>query len=103
VAQKGGLPRLFRINHVLSERARVKPARVLARKDSSTQKNRLKDSDFEPRSVLRYLAESALKNFERIATLVSRKSRSAARHAAEGQRQETVLLVSAVEVRILSA
>ncbi len=31
----------------------------------------LKDSDFEPRSILRYLAESALKNFERIATLVT--------------------------------
>ena len=31
----------FRINHVLSERARVKPARVPARKDSSTRKNRL--------------------------------------------------------------
>jgi hypothetical protein len=30
----------FRINHVLSERARVKPARVPARKDSSTRKNR---------------------------------------------------------------
>ncbi len=30
----------FRINHVLSERARVKPARVPARKDSSNRKNR---------------------------------------------------------------
>ena len=30
----------FRIKHVLSERARVKPARVPARKDSSTRKNR---------------------------------------------------------------
>ena len=34
------LPRFVPIKHVLSERARVKPARVPARKDSSTRKNR---------------------------------------------------------------
>ena len=33
------LPRFVPIKHVLSERARVKPARVPARKDSSTRKN----------------------------------------------------------------
>jgi hypothetical protein len=58
-----------------------------------------RNSDFEPRSVLRYLAESALENSDPSESLIEIGSTI----GAEGQRQETVLLVSAVELRILSA
>ena len=59
----------------------------------------LKDSDFKPRSVLRYLAESALENSDPSESLIEIGNTI----GAEGQRQETVLLVSAVVLRILSA